>query len=44
MLTGFQFYKEWNASQVEIAIKQAFAEKIPSDTDFEILHKVDLME
>ena len=40
MLTGFQFYKEWNASQVEIAIKQAFAEKIPSDTDFEILASV----
>ena len=40
ILTGFQFYKEWNAAQVEIAIKEAFEDKIPSHTDFEILASV----
>ena len=40
ILTGFQFYKEWNAAQVKIAIKEAFEDKIPSHTDFEILASV----
>ena len=40
ILTGFQFYKEWKDCQVEIAIKEAFNEKIPDHTDFEILMSV----
>ena len=40
ILTGFEFYKEWKDCQVEIAIKEAFNEKIPDHTDFEILMSV----
>ena len=40
ILTGFQFYKEWKDCQVETSIKEAFNEKIPDHTDFEILMSV----
>ena len=40
ILSGFEFYKEWNASQVELAIKEAFEGKIPAHTDFEILMSI----
>ena len=40
VLSGFEFYKEWNECQVELAIKEAFEEKIPAHTDFEILMSV----
>ena len=40
ILSGFEFYKEWNACQVELAIKDAFEDKIPTHTDFEILMSI----
>ncbi len=40
ILSGFEFYKEWNACQVELAIKEAFEDKIPAHTDFEILMSI----
>ena len=40
ILSGFEFFKEWNACQVELAIKEAFEDKLSAHTDFEILMSV----
>ena len=40
IINAFQFMKEWSDIEVILQIAEAFIDKIPTGTDFEILHSV----
>ena len=40
IINAFQFMKEWSDVQLILQIAEAFKDKIPTGTDFEILHSV----